>query len=360
MGIKPTYNYENGQVYVLASANVVERDVNQYNAFGGTLDNYQFTGRSLNVDLVNRYDFKNLNIQLITGVNYQEHTNKTVTPFGGIDKSIANFNTIDPYASLVYISDFGLSANAGGRLNIHNVYGNHFVYDVNVAQNILKNDDATVKLLSSYSTAFITPSLYQLYDGFGGNIDLNPESNKTLEIGFDVNYQEWLKVDAVYFNRSEDDAIIYDNSTFKYANGSSDANGFEVNSSITPTDYLKLNLSYTFVDKKDIEDFNDYIPKNKIVAGIDLTAIQNAFFNLTYRNVSERTIYDRYGSFGAAGIDVILPSYQVLDFSTNYKLLDETVIIFAAVTNILDEDYDDVLGYSTRGRNYKVGVRLQF
>ncbi len=360
VGIKPTYNYENGQVYVLASANVVERDVNQYNAFGGTLDNYQFTGRSLNVDLVNRYDFKNLNIQLITGVNYQEHSNNTVTPFGGIDKSIANFNTIDPYASLVYISDFGLSANAGGRLNIHNVYGNHFVYDVNVAQNILKNDDATVKLLSSYSTAFITPSLYQLYDGFGGNIDLNPESNKTLEIGFDVNYQDWLKVDAVYFNRSEDDAIIYDNSTFKYANGSSDANGFEVNSSITPTDYLKLNLSYTFVDKKDIEDFNDYIPKNKIVAGIDLTAIQNAFFNLTYRNVSERTIYDRYGSFGAAGIDVILPSYQVLDFSTNYKLLDETVIIFAAVTNILDEDYDDVLGYSTRGRNYKVGVRLQF
>ncbi|MGK0457856.1 MAG: vitamin B12 transporter, partial [Polaribacter sp.] len=28
--------------------------------------------------------------------------------------------------------------------------------------------------------------------------------------------------------------------------------------------------------------------------------------------------------------------------------------------NILDEDYDDVLGYATRGRNYKVGVRLQF
>ncbi|ARV05544.1 hypothetical protein BTO04_02005 [Polaribacter sp. SA4-10] len=360
IGIKPTYNYENGQVYLLASANAIERGVNQYNSFSGTLDNYQFVGRSVFVDLVNRYDFKKSNIQLITGLNYQNHSNNTVTPFGGIDKAIANFNTIDPYASLVYISTFGLSVNAGGRLNIHNVYGNHFVYDANLAYNVLNNETTTIKLLSSYSKAFITPSLYQLYDGYGGNIDLKPESNKTLEIGFDANYQDWLKIDAVYFNRSEEDAIIYNNSTYKYANGSSEANGFEINSSVIPTDFLKLNLSYTFVDKKALEDFNDYIPENKIVAGIDITAVKNAFFNLTYRNVSERTIYDRYGSFGTAGLDVVLPSYQVLDVSANYKLLDETVTIFGAVTNILDEDYDDVLGYATRGRNYKVGVRLQF
>ena len=360
IGIKPTYNYENGQVYLLASANVIERDVNQYNSYSGTLDNYQFTGRSVFVDLVNRYDFKKSNIQLITGLNYQNHSNNTVTPFGGIDKAMANFNTIDPYASLVYISNFGLSANAGGRLNIHNVYGNHFVYDANLAYNVLNNETTTIKLLSSYSTAFITPSLYQLYDGYGGNIDLKPESNKTVEIGFDANYQDWLKIDAVYFNRSEEDAIIYNNLTYKYANGSSEANGFEINSSVIPTDFLKLNLSYTFVDKKALEDFNDYIPENKIVAGIDVTAVKNAFFNLTYRNVSERTIYDRYGSFGTAGLDVVLPSYQVLDLSANYKLLDETVTIFGAVTNLLDEDYDDVLGYATRGRNYKVGVRLQF
>jgi vitamin B12 transporter len=45
---------------------------------------------------------------------------------------------------------------------------------------------------------------------------------------------------------------------------------------------------------------------------------------------------------------------------TNYKVLGDTVTFFAALTNILNEDYDDVLGYATRGRNYKVGVRLQF
>ncbi|QNM86483.1 TonB-dependent receptor [Polaribacter pectinis] len=359
IGIKPSYKYIKGQVYLLASANVVERDLNQFNSFSNTLDTYEFVGRSVNVDLVNKYEFSN-QLQLITGVNYQIHSNNTVTPFATIEKGIANFNTIDPYASVVYISDYGLSVNVGGRLNIHNVYGNQFVYDGNLAYSILKNEDTSVKLLASYSTAFIAPSLYQLYDGFSGNIDLKPETNETIEAGFDVNYQDWLQLDAVYFNRKETDAIIYDSSTFKYGNSTSDANGFEVNTKIIPTSFLTVNASYTYIDRDKTEDFNDYIPENKIVAGLDITPFKKAFFNFTYRNVSERTIFDRYGSFGTAGEDVILESYQVLDFMTNYKLLGETVTIFGAVTNILNEDYDDILGYSTRGRNYKVGVRLQF
>ena len=358
-GIKPKFTYNKGQVYVLASINTVNRTLNQFNPFSNTLDNYQFEGRSLNLDLVNKYEFSS-QFQLIVGINYQEHHNNTVTPFATIDKDVANFNTLDPYASLVYISDYGVSVNVGGRLNMHNVYGNQFVYDGNVAYNILKNDDATVKLLTSYSTAFIAPSLYQLYDGFSGNIDLNPETNETFEAGFDTTYKDWLQLDVVYFNRKETDAIIYDNNTFKYGNGSSDANGFEVNTRITPISYLSLNASYTYVDRDVFEDFNDYIPANKFVAGLDITPSEKAFFNLTYRSVGERTIFDRYGSFGAAGEDVILENYTVLDFMTNYKLLGDTVTIFGAVTNILNEDYDDIFGYSTRGRNYKVGVRLSF
>ena len=358
-GIKPSFKYNKGQLYVLASVNEVKRDVNQFNSFAVTLDNYQFNGRSVNVDLVNKYEFSD-SFQLITGFNYQEHNNQTVTPFATINKNIANFNTIDPYASMVYISDYGLSVNVGGRLNMHNVYGNHLVYDGNLAYAALKNDNASLKLITSYSTAFIAPSLYQLYDGFAGNIDLKPESNKTFEAGFEANYQDWIQFDAVYFNRKEEDAIIYNNTTFKYGNGSSDANGFEVTTKIIPTDFLTFNAAYTYVDRDKKEDFDDYIAANKIVAGIDITGLKNTFLNLTYRNVGERTVFDRFGSFGNAGDDVILESYQVLDFTANYKLLDETVTFFGAVTNVLNEDYDDILGFSTRGRNFKVGVRLQF
>ncbi|WP_397446710.1 TonB-dependent receptor plug domain-containing protein [Polaribacter sp. R77954] len=358
-GFKPSFTYKKGQLYLLASLNEVKRGLDQFNSFSNTLDNYQFNGQSIHLDLVNKYEFSE-NLQLITGINYQEHSNQTETPFATIDKDIANFNTVDPYASLVYISNSGLSVNVGGRYNMHNIYGNHLVYDVNLAFAALKNDKTSLKLITSYSTAFIAPSLYQLYDGFAGNIDLKPESNQTFEVGFEAAYQDWINVDVVYFNRKEEDAIIFDNTTFKYANGSSDASGFEFNTNIIPTDFLTLNLSYTFIDRDQFEDFDDYIPANKFLASLNYNGLKNSFFNLSYRNVGERTVFDRYGSFGTAGEDVVLEPYQVLDFTANYKLLKETVTFFGGVTNILNDDYDDILGFSTRGRNYKIGVRLQF
>jgi vitamin B12 transporter len=240
------------------------------------------------------------------------------------------------------------------------VYGNQFVYDGNLAYSVIKNKAYSVKLLTSYSTAFIAPSLYQLYDGFSGNIDLNPETNETFEAGFDAAYNDIIQFDAVYFNRKETDAIIYDNTTYGYGNSSSNASGLEVNAKVKATSFLSVNGSYTYISSNELEDFNDYIPANKIVMGLDVTPFENAFLNFTYRNVGERTIFDRYGSFGTAGEDVVLDNYQVLDFMANYKVLDGTVTFFTAVTNILNEDYDDIFGYSTRGRNYKVGVRLQF
>jgi len=359
VGIRPNYTYNKGELYMLASINSVKRNFNSFNTFSNTLDSYQYNGESINLDLVNKYEFSN-QFQVITGVNYQEHSNNTITPFATIEKDIANFNTLDPYASVVYISDYGLSANIGGRLNMHNVYGNQFVYDGNLAYSLLNSKETSVKLLTSYSTAFIAPSLYQLYDGYSGNIDLNPETNQTFEAGFDASYKDWIQFDVVYFNRKEVDAIIYNNTTYSYGNSSSDASGLELSFRVAATSFLSINSSYTYIDSNNLEDFNDYIPANKFVTGIDITPFENAFLNFTYRNVGERTIFDRYGSFGTAGDDVILEEYQVLDFMANYKVLEDTVTFFIAATNLLNEDYDDIFGYETRGRNYKVGVRLQF
>ena len=300
VGIRPNYTYNKGELYMLASINSVKRNFNSFNAFSNTLDSYQYNGESINLDLVNKYEFSN-QFQLITGVNYQEHSNNTITPFGTIEKDIANFNTLDPYASVVYISDYGLSANIGGRLNVHNVYGNQFVYDGNLAYSLLNSKETSVKVLTSYSTAFIAPSLYQLYDGYSGNIDLNPETNQTFEVGFDATFKEKIQLDVVYFNRKEVDAIIYNNTTYSYGNSSSDASGLELNVRVAATSFLSINSSYTYIDSNDLEDFNDYIPANKFVAGIDITPFENAFLNVTYRNVGERTIFDRYGSFGTAG-----------------------------------------------------------
>ena len=359
-GIKPSYKYKNGEVYLLASFNSVERTDNNFSSWTNQINTSVFKGESTNLDLVHKYDFSE-KIQLITGLNYQNHTNNAVTPFGNIDKEIANFNTLDPYASVVYISDYGLSVNLGGRLNIHSNYGNHFVYDGNLSYQILDENNVKLRGLASYSSAFIAPSTYQLFSAYG-DVDLNPETSQTFEFGFDSSYDKLVNFRAVYFNRTEDEAIIFKNLNAApwgvYANSDETikVSGVEADITVKPNDKVKLNVGYTYTDKNtDV----DYIPTNKLVANIDFYATENSFVSLTYRNIGDR-LAKYYDSTTFSTVETTLPKYNLLDLNANYKLLEGTVTFFGAVTNLLDEDYEDVLGFSTRGRNYKLGLRLQF
>ena len=360
VGLKPRFVYNSGEVYLLASFNDVKRTDNNFDTYSNSLITSVFEGESINLDLVNKYNFST-EIQLITGINYQEHNNNTTSIYGDIDKDFANFNTVDPYVSAVYISDFGLNINLGGRLNIHSNYGNHFVYDANVSYNIVKSDKISARLLSSYSSAFIAPSTYQLFSTYG-NTELNPETSKTFEVGFETSYKNSIALNAVYFNRNENEAIIFENLAVSpwgiYANSSESikVSGVEAELSLKPINRVKLHLGYTFTDKK--EEVS-YIPKHKLVANLDINTTKNSFVSLVYKSIGDRSA-SYYDSNTFSTVQTTLPKYNLLDLNANYKLLQEIVTFFGSVSNIFNEDYEDVLGYSTRGRNYKVGVRLQF
>lgn len=358
-GVRPSFKYNKGEVYALASYNEITRDLLQYNSFSNTNDVSVYEGTGLNIDVVNKYSFLDKKLQVITGVNYQEHKNYTKTPFSTITKDVANFNTVDPYASVVYVSDFGLNVNVGGRLNMHSVYDNHFVYDGNVSYNIFKDQAYKVKALASYGTAFIAPSLYQLYSS-SGNLNLKPEDSKTMEFGFEASYKNMVNFSAVYFDRSENDAIEFDYTTFLYYNTDKEGNGIETSLEVTPIKNVKFIANYTYTDMETTEHFDDYIPNHKIVASVETSVVKNTFMSLVYKNVGDRIRFDRYGSFGTAGENVILPSYNLVDFNINHKLLNNKVTFFASVTNLFNEDYEEILGFTTKGRNYKAGVRLQF
>ena len=350
IGVKPSFKYANGKVFALASFNTVDRGI-----AGNT-----YTGESLYLELVNKYDFNN-NLQLITGVNYQDHNNQTNSAWGNINADVANFNALDAFASIVFTTDFDLTINAGGRLNKHSKYGSHVVGHINPSFNVYKTDRASLKLLSSYSTAFIAPSLYQLFSVYG-NLDLAPETNKTFELGFESTYGKWLEINAVYFNRKEEDAVIFKGLSAapwgQYANADSTikAKGIETNIAVVPFKNAKLNVGYTYTDK-DAEA--RYIPKNKVVANFEMTPVDNVFFSVVYKNVGERE-----GAFYDASIfktvEKTLPSYSLLDVNANYKILNETVTIFGSVTNLFNEDYEETLGFNTRGRNFKMGIRFKF
>jgi vitamin B12 transporter len=41
-----------------------------------------------------------------------------------------------------------------------------------------------------------------------------------------------------------------------------------------------------------------------------------------------------------------------------YELIKNRLSIFGAATNILNEDFTENIGYSTRGRNFRLGLNI--
>jgi len=358
-GFKSDFSYKKGKLVAIVSSSDSERGFESYNSWGNTTDSYEYIGRSFSAELINKYQFSDV-IHAIIGVNYQDFDNQTNTPFGDIDSDIAKYSTFDPYSSVIYTGNNGLNINAGVRLNNHSEYGSHFVYHVNPSFNILSSDDAKLKILTSYSTAFIAPSTYQLFSQYG-NLDLTPEENATFEFGFDGAYKKWLEISSVFFYRDEENKVIfnYDPVTFvsQYVNAGNrtNAKGVETVVRLKPFDKYTINLTHTYTYKSD--DFN-YIPKNKITASIVATPIKNTVLTFTFKNVSDRDA-SYYDSSIFSVVDTTMESYSLIDFSASHKLLDH-LTVFALFSNIFNEDYEDVYGFSTRGRNFRLGLKLNF
>ncbi|QBZ99022.1 TonB-dependent receptor plug domain-containing protein [Flavobacterium sangjuense] len=357
-GVSPKYKYNKGEFVLNSGFTKITRDYNEFNAFTSTTDYSVYDSRSVVVDGFNKYNF-NKQLFVILGVTYQFNDMKSQTPFSSIENESTKFNILDGYTVLVYNSDFGLNINAGGRLNRHSAYGENNVCNFNPSYNF--KTSFPLKVLASYSTAYITPSLYQLYSEYG-NEDLTPEKNATVEAGFETElFNKKVKLNAVGFFRSQTNAIdfYFDSSTFEAyyvnVNGETKAKGVETSLNIALTSKLQLNGNYTFTQVD--EALDRLIPRHKVNAGLDFQPTTRTLFNVNYQYFDARN-----DAFYDANIFSVQPaklgSYQLVNALVKYELIKSRLTIFGAATNILNEEYVENVGYSTRGRNFKIGLNI--
>jgi vitamin B12 transporter len=288
---------------------------------------------------------------LVTGAQYQFHDMSSMTPFGGIAKENAKFNMIDPYVTGVFTSDFGLNVNAGARLNIHSEYGNQLVYNVNPSYDF---KTFPLKVLASYSTAFVTPSLYQLYSPYG-NTALTPEKNATTEAGFETQLlDKKLQFSAVGFYREQTNFIGF-SSAYTYVNidGTHKAKGVETEITFAVSENIKWFSNYTYTQVDEVLD--RLIPKHKLNSTLDFQINKRVFFNLNYQYVDGRKDAFFDGNTFATQ-NVVLGSYQLVNSTMRYELVKGRLNIFGTVNNILNADFVENVGYNTLGRNFKFGL----
>lgn len=337
-GIAPKFSYTNGSVQASIAYNKIERETKSdfpsaYNA------------NSLVADVYNKYNF-NDSFYTIVGLNYIRNEAE-------FDRD-RDFTITDPYANVVWVSGFGLNVNAGARLNNHSEYGTHFTYNLNPSFTFSLQDNSYIKALGSFSTSYIAPSLSQLYGAFGPNPDLDPEEDRTLEGGLEFGSGVW-RLSALYFNRNEENRIDYllidpDNFIYQYRNVAGDftVNGVEAEVSVKPVDFVQLDANYTFTENRDQVALR--IPKHKVNA--------TAGFNLcptTFASVSYQYIDDRLDSG-----NIQMDSFSTFDVYLSHDILKNKMKLFANVSNIFNEDYVELAGYTTKGRNVRVGFSLVF
>ena len=359
-GFSPKYKYENGELIFNSSINLMER---KEFLFGG-FTNYK--SRNVNTDVFSKYKI-NSELFFVSGVQFQFFDMSISSQYTTITNELAKINMIDPYVSFVYNSKSGFNISIGGRLNMHSDYGNHLVYNVNPSYNF-KN--IPLKLISSFSTAYITPSLYQLHDGYAGNLNLEAEDNSTLEAGFEIKLlKNKLNFNSVVFYREEKNAIeyysnpiTYDSSYFN-AEGKYNAKGVEASLVFTISDNLNFNANYTFsqVESKAVNNTfaetkaNLYNPKHKVNASIDYQFANRAYLGINYQYLDKRD-----GFTGYPPQLFVLDSYQLLNTTIKYELIKNRLSIFGSVMNIFNEDFEEIVGYNTKGRNIKIGLNVMF
>ncbi len=340
-----------GNLSLLAKASQFDRSYvgsatfNSRNYFASVTESYE----------ANKY------LKLLAGAEFNLQNN-TLLDFSNlitINAKNAEFKTINPYAgAVISFGNFNLIGN--GRLNIHSNYDSKFVYSITPSYLFKVTDDYSISAKGSVSTAYTTPSLYQLFGGDGYTlapvIAINPEESITYEGGLSFYFKEKFTLNSTYFYRESTNPLLYRSTipTFfigEYYNGKGQFNtkGVELDFKYQPTKKVTLGSAYTYT-VLDNDLSQDRIPLNKVSSYLTLSdlLVKNNSFSILHTYNSERT------DFGT-----VLNPYNLLSASVSQKINDKLKFnIF--VNNILNSEYFESAGYTTKGINYMFGFNYKF
>tara|TARA_B100000963_G_scaffold354827_1_gene371988 strand:+ start:6147 stop:7892 length:1746 start_codon:yes stop_codon:yes gene_type:complete len=329
------------------------------------LNSYSFEKGSINLnigfqeifrDFQSSFPFKTLSSNLYSDFFIKYLFSQKLYSIIGFNKKIskANYENSelvkhdDYYINFVYLSSKNLNLNVGGRLNNNEKYGTQLTYNINPSIGFSLND-YFIKLFASNSTSFISPSLYQIYDVYSGNLNLEPEQSTTTEYGLELFLSSGGRTSIQLFNRKQNPSIIYDFETFKYGNSPDNIqfSGIEIEyeNKVFKNFNIMSSFSHIYSNNGDLR----YIPKNsfKMTTNITINTKSNVFVGMKNNSSSLSLDQNSYNS-----------GYFVLDLKYNYLFDTKNVSLFFWITNLFDKKYVEIENYNTRGRNFKIGINI--
>jgi vitamin B12 transporter len=289
------------------------------------------------------------------------------TPFGDPNQTQSLDTT--GYAAEYHVSPSdGVDVFASARYDDNSAFESATTYRLSASY--LRPGGRT-HLRASVGTAQKAPTFIDRFgyfpDVYLGNPDLEPEMSRGWEIGADQPLGR-ATFRATLFAQdltNEIDPFVFDASagqfTARNQDGISHRRGLELELSAAPTSALTLNASYTYTESTEPDGAGGQRPeirRPRNTAAFDIDYAPSAKTNL---NVDIAYSGTRYDTFFAPPPQPAqqrrLGAYRLISVAGSYRLTRRIQFV-GHIENLLDEQYEDVIGFATPGISVYAGVRV--
>lgn len=287
-------------------------------------------------------------------------------------------NQDQSYDAMGYAAEYvgtpleGFTWTLNGRLDDFSDFDDAFSWQLAASQRI----NSRLKIRGSAGTGSKAPTFTERYgfyaDYFIGNPDLKPEKSEGWEIGLETQFNEnKYRLSAVYFDQElndEIDGFVFDPETFlftaKNKEGVSDRKGVELVFNGQATKSFSFDASYTYLQATEtdaLENKSTEVRRPRHMASFNLQYWfvgdrGNLNLNINY-NGEQLDNYFPPPFFGLEQVE--LDAYTVVDLAAAWKLTGNIELI-GRVSNLFDEDYEEILGFARPGRAIYAGLRGRF
>ncbi len=304
------------------------------------------------------------------GAELEHETGALGSPGAPLEPSRTNFGF---YLQDRLVAGSRVYLTLGARLETNASFGTKLVPRAAVAVRAREGEDATT-LRASAGMGIKEPSFLESFgESFfaQGNPDLEPERSTTFDVGVEQRlFASRLRAVLTYFHHDYRDQIAYtvvDFTSFEgtYVNlAKTRAQGLELSLEARPLPGLALYGQYTRLDGEILESPSGFDPvyaagepllrrpAKQGSLGAEVT-LPRWSAGATLVVVGERADCD----FAGIGL-TSNPGYARLDARLRVRIAG-ALEAFVAADNLLDEEYQEVLGYPALGRSVRGGLRLR-
>jgi len=264
------------------------------------------------------------------------------------------------YAQLMAEPIPGLVLTAGGRIDDHSNFGDFSTYRLTGAYLVPGTE---TKFRASRGTGFRAPSLDEMYTNYPpfypnyGNPNLLPEESESWDVGIEQGFRNGrYKIGATYFEIDTDNLITFTADPITFMCGATclvnlpgvtHRQGVELSAAAQISSGITITAGYTYTDTERADGQRlARVPRHALAVGFDLKPMDKLEANVLVRYVADTL---------DAGVN--LEDYWLVNAKVAYEFAPG-VKAYVRGENLLDEQYQTVLGYGTPGLSVYGGIQF--